>query len=71
MGLVVGIVVGFAAMFAAYEWWRYVQVAHGADPLLECHSTEPSERGYDVRWQWMPPGLVCEYSDGDSQYVGL
>ena len=69
--VVVGVLLGFVAMLGAYEWWRYVQVAHGAEPLLECHSTEPPERAYDVGWQWMPPGPVCDYSDGDSQYLGL
>lgn len=68
--VVIVVAIGFVALLGLYEWRRYVQ-AHGGEPLLECHSTQPPARGYDVRWQWMPPGLVCEYSDGERRYVGL
>lgn len=70
VGIVVGVVVGFVGMLGVYEWWRYTEVAHGAEPLPECQTTEPPERAYDVRWQWLPPGLVCVYADGERRYVG-
>ena len=70
VAVVVAVALGFVTLLGLYEWRRYVQ-AQGGGPLLECHSTVPPERVYDVQWQWMPPGLVCDYSDGERRYVGL
>lgn len=56
-------------LFAVAQWWRYGQMTSSADPVLECHSTEGAE-DHEVRWQWMPPGFVCVYPDGRTQYIG-
>ena len=66
LGLV-GLVVGVVGLYAVSQLWLHTQMG---EPLLECHSTERDVE-YDVRWQWLPPGLVCDYVDGQSRYVGL
>lgn len=68
--LIVGVVVVFLMLLAAQQWYQYRQAAHAGVPVPECSSTERVVE-YDVRWQWLPPGLVCVFRDGSSEYVGL
>lgn len=68
--LVVGVILAFLTLVATQEWYQYRQFAHGGEPVLACHSTEQVVE-YDVRWQWFPPGIVCVFRDGTSEYVGL
>ena len=62
--LVVAAVVGFLLLLSAQQWWQYREYSHGV-PVPECSGA------YDVRWQWVPPGVVCVFSDGTSKYAGL
>lgn len=68
--LVVVAVVGFLLLLSAQQWWQYREYTHAGAPVPECSSTERVVE-YDVRWQWLPPGVVCVFTDGTSEYVGL
>ena len=68
--LAVGVVVAALFLLSAQEWYQYRQVAHAGVPVSDCSSTERVVE-YDVRWQWLPPGIVCVFGDGTTKYVGL
>lgn len=69
-GLVLIGIVSLVLLLSVSQWYQYRQVAHGGVPVTECSSTQRVVE-YDVRWQWFPPGLVCDYEDGTSEYVGM
>ena len=68
--LAVGVVVAVVLLLSAQEWYQYRQVAHAGVPVSDCSSTERVVE-YDVRWQWLPPGIVCVFGDGTTEYMGL